>query len=57
MEKETLLKEMQVGDRINDWAPGVDVVCVPGGWMFITYASPAYADDSISITAVFVPNN
>lgn len=57
MEKETLLKEMQVGDRINDWSPGVDVVRVPGGWMFITYASPAYADDSISITAVFVPEN
>ena len=54
-EMELQLQNMKVGERLNDWTPNVDVVAVPGGWLFITYTSNPYHDGDPALTAVFVP--
>lgn len=53
--KDEILRAMQIGERIDDWLPNLDVVRVPGGWLFIVYAFNPYNDGATNVSTSFVP--
>lgn len=57
MNKHEELLAMTIGDVLFNFAPDIDVICVPGGWLFRTYAYNQYVESSdTSVALCFVPN-